>query len=175
MNDRILTIPNIISFSRLVLAYPIAYCILQNNIVATVILGSIAIATDFFDGYLSRRLNQISTVGKVIDPIVDGLLVVTVMAALIIRRLLPLWYIKAIIIRYTLLVVMLSFYRIQYKKTPKSIPSGKWSMCAIAATITSALFQHTIPYIFPLAISLSLLLLTYSLYDYFSIYLYENN
>lgn len=175
MNNQIFTVPNIISLSRLVLAWPIAYSIYHNQLVATAILGSIAIISDFFDGYLSRKLNQTSQVGKVIDPIVDGILVFAVMVALSVRKLLPLWYLKAIVIRYALLVLLLSYYRITSSKIPGSIVSGKYSMCAIALTIATSLFQHQYPTLFNLCLLTSSGLLLYSFCDYIYVYLYENN
>lgn len=175
MSNQIFTVPNIISLSRLVLAWPIAYSIYHNQLVTTAILGSIAIISDFFDGYLSRKLNQTSQIGKVIDPIVDGILVFAVMVALSVRKLLPLWYIKAIIIRYALLVLLLSYYRIRSSKIPGSIASGKYSMCAIALTITTSLFQSQYPALYSLSLWLSTGLLFYSFCDYIYIYLYEKN
>ena len=107
MTHNILTIPNIISLSRLVLAWPLALAVYNESMVTAVILGSIAIMTDFLDGYLSRKLNQSSNAGKIIDPIVDGILVFSIMVALSQRQLIPIWYIGTIIVRYSILFVLM--------------------------------------------------------------------
>ena len=175
MNTQIFTLPNIISLSRLILAWPIAYYIFHDKLYITAVLGAIAVITDFLDGYLSRILNQTSEAGKVIDPIVDGVLVLAVLVSLSIRQKIPNWYMQLIICRYGLIAAMLSYYRYQSKITPSSIQSGKWSMCAIAATLALSLLQENYMALFYLSISISTLLLIFSLIDYFRIYLYAKN
>ncbi len=175
MNNQIFTLPNIISLSRLILAWPIAYYIFHDRLMITAILGLVAIATDFLDGYLSRTLNQASDAGKVIDPIVDSILVLAVLVALSIRQMIPSWYMQLIICRYGIITAMLSYYRYQSKTIPGSIPSGKWSMCAIATTITLSLFQSSYQTLFQVSISISTLLLILSLFDYFRVYLYAKS
>lgn len=72
------TIPNILTIFR-VLAVPgiVAVFYLSGNLQywAAVGLFSAAAITDFFDGYLARRLDQVSEFGKLLDPIADKLLV----------------------------------------------------------------------------------------------------
>lgn len=169
--DKIFTWPNIISLSRLLLAWPIAYSVYHNQLIITGILGFIAIISDFFDGYLSRKLNQASQVGKVIDPIVDGILVVSVMIALLLKEKLPLWYLELIVIRYSILFFLLLHYYLKYQDIPASIPSGKWSMCGIAITIILSLLETQAPLLFTMSLYLSALLLVYSFLNYHYHYL----
>ncbi len=72
------TIPNILTIFR-VLAVPgvVAAFYLSGNLQYWVAVGLFAAAaiTDFFDGYLARRLDQVSEFGKLLDPIADKLLV----------------------------------------------------------------------------------------------------
>ena len=81
MNRRVLTIPNAISTVRLALI-PLFLWLLfgaHSPLAAGLLLGGIG-ATDWVDGYLARRLNQVSELGKILDPIADRL---TVVAAVI--------------------------------------------------------------------------------------------
>lgn len=173
--NQIFTLPNIVSLSRLVLAWPIAYYIFHDKLFNASILGIIAILSDFLDGFLSRILNQTTDAGKVIDPIVDGVLVLAILVALAIREMIPNWYMQVIISRYVIITGLLSYYRYQSKKTPCSILSGKCSMCSIAITIACALFQELYPIMFQISLKVSTLLLMISLLDYFRIYLYAKN
>ena len=173
--NQIFTLPNIISLSRLILAWPIAYYIFHDKLAISAILGLIAVITDFLDGYLSRTLNQTSDAGKVIDPIVDGILVLAILVALSIRQMIPSWYMQLIICRYGIITSMLAYYRYQSKIIPCSIASGKWSMCAIATTMALSLFQPDYQILFQLSLSISTLLLVLSLLDYFRVYLYAKN
>ncbi|MCP8351911.1 CDP-alcohol phosphatidyltransferase family protein [Candidatus Synchoanobacter obligatus] len=175
MTHNILTIPNIISLSRLVLAWPLALAVYNESIVTAIILGSIAIITDFLDGYLSRKLNQSSNAGKIIDPIVDGILVFSIMVALSQRQLIPVWYIGTIIVRYSILFVLLSVYQFRHKRTPQSIMSGKIGMCSIALTIFVAIVHDIIPSLLTPCIIMSTAILIISLIDYLITYLSKRN
>ena len=73
--DRILTIPNVISFVRL-LCLPIFLYLLfgrDNRAAAAWLLAALGV-TDWIDGYIARHFHQVSTLGKVLDPVADRLL-----------------------------------------------------------------------------------------------------
>lgn len=170
MTNKVFTIPNIVSLSRLLLAFPIAYSIYYSFWISALILGALAIFSDFIDGYLSRVLNQSSDIGKIIDPVVDSISVLVVMVSLYIQRLLPGWYLKFVILRYLTLFFILSLYRIRSKKTPHSVYSGKISMCIIAITLLFSPFQATLPHTYQLILVLSTLSLSVSFFDYLYTY-----
>ncbi|MDK9701055.1 MAG: CDP-alcohol phosphatidyltransferase family protein [bacterium] len=72
---------NLLSISRVVLAIPMCWLLLRDaegdNYIA---LGLMVIAalTDYFDGYFARKLNQISELGKVLDPLADKICILAV-------------------------------------------------------------------------------------------------
>lgn len=68
-------IANILTISRIVLSPFILFFILQKSWIVSIVLLAIAFATDLFDGYLARKLHQETTLGKVLDPIADKILV----------------------------------------------------------------------------------------------------
>ena len=74
--NAVLTIPNLISFIRL-LAVPVFVWLLvweENFLWAAVLLFAIGV-TDWVDGWLARRLGQVSELGKALDPVADRLAV----------------------------------------------------------------------------------------------------
>ena len=97
ISDRILTLPNVISFIRLC-AIPIFFVLLLNgrSVVAGVIFG-LAALTDFVDGQVARRTNSVSKLGKVLDPTIDRLLVIMGVLGVFIVGRLPLWIIVVIL------------------------------------------------------------------------------
>ena len=58
---------------------------------AAVLLGALG-ATDWIDGFVARRYHQVSTVGKVLDPVADRVLVVTAVIAITVHGAVPVWF-----------------------------------------------------------------------------------
>jgi len=102
--DRVWTLPNAISFARIVLLG--AFCWLlfgpDERIAATLVLMFVGV-TDFLDGYLARRFNQVSTLGKVLDPVADRVVLVTGVLAIEIYGAVPVW-LAAVVLGRELLV-----------------------------------------------------------------------
>jgi cardiolipin synthase (CMP-forming) len=101
--DRILTAPNVITLIRL-LCIPLFLWLLfgAHRQTAAAILLAVLGATDWIDGYVARRFQQVSTVGKVLDPTADRILVGTAVVAVIIHGAVPLWFGIATIVREVL-------------------------------------------------------------------------
>lgn len=97
-----MTLPNWITFSRL-LGIPFILYGLQNPtsqarwICLAIFL--VAAGTDWLDGYLARKLNQVSDLGKFLDPLVDKLLVLAPLLALIELGQIPAWGVFLILAR----------------------------------------------------------------------------
>ena len=88
-------VPNLITLSRLPFVPLIIYCLSQRDSrvyqMASLGLMAICFFTDWLDGYLARRLNKVSTLGKAIDPIVDKIIIIAFIIALVAYRDFPLW------------------------------------------------------------------------------------
>ena len=90
MLDGIWSIPNAFTLARL-LCLPIFLYLLfgrDNQAAAAWMLGALG-ATDWIDGYLARRLNQVSEFGKVFDPIADRMLFIVAIVAIMIDGSMP--------------------------------------------------------------------------------------
>jgi cardiolipin synthase len=101
--DRILTAPNVVTLVRL-LCIPLFLWLLfgaHRQTWAAILLAVLG-ATDWVDGFLARRFHQVSTLGKVLDPTADRLLVGTGVIAIIIHGAVPLWFGLATLIREVL-------------------------------------------------------------------------
>lgn len=75
--DRILTVPNVITFIRF-LCIPLFVWLLagQQDRFGAALLMAFMGATDWVDGYIARHFNQVSNLGKMMDPVVDRLLMI---------------------------------------------------------------------------------------------------
>jgi cardiolipin synthase len=91
--DRIVTAPNAIALVRLA-CIPLFLWLLfgaDRQTLAAVLLAVLG-ATDWVDGFVARRYGQVSTLGKVLDPVADRVLVVTAVIAIIVHGAVPLWF-----------------------------------------------------------------------------------
>ena len=104
---RVLTAPNVITLVRL-LCIPVFLWVLfglHRQTVAAVILAVLG-TTDWIDGYVARRFHQVSTMGKILDPAADRILVGTAVIAVIVHGAVPLWFGVATLAREALVSVM---------------------------------------------------------------------
>jgi cardiolipin synthase (CMP-forming) len=105
--DRILTVPNVITLIRL-LCIPVFLWLLfgvHRQSAAAVLLAALG-ATDWVDGIVARRFHQVSTLGKVLDPAADRILVGTAVIAIMIHGAVPLWFGIATLTREVVVAVM---------------------------------------------------------------------
>ncbi len=96
----LLTIPNLFTLLRLLCLPLFLYLLfgLDNRLAAGWLLAGLG-ATDWVDGYLARRLGQVSEFGKKFDPTVDRLLFIVAIVAIIIDEAAPVWFCWAVLIR----------------------------------------------------------------------------
>lgn len=95
--QEIFTLSNLLSLLRLLLSIPIYILLgkLQESPdyrASVIILSVIAAATDFFDGYFARKFNQITELGKIIDPLADKVLIIVIVWRLFWMKLIPDYY-----------------------------------------------------------------------------------
>jgi cardiolipin synthase len=109
VSNKIFTLPNFISFIRL-LMIPVFLVLLFNDFnLAATLLFAIAASTDWVDGQVARRTNQVSKLGQLLDPAVDRLLMISGVVGLFLIGRLPLWIILFVLIRDIFLLVGAAF------------------------------------------------------------------
>lgn len=78
------TIPNLLSLIRILLIPVFAYLFYNDQKIAAVAVLAISGLSDTFDGQIARRFNQVSALGKVLDPVADKLTQITIAVMLLI-------------------------------------------------------------------------------------------
>lgn len=104
--DRTLTLPNVLSALRLASVPVFLFLFISGREEAAVILYGAGALTDFFDGFIARRLGQISELGKVLDPLADRVFIVALALALVVVGTLPWWLAALIIVRDLLMLAL---------------------------------------------------------------------
>jgi cardiolipin synthase (CMP-forming) len=106
VSDRVLTVPNLLSLARIA-ALPIIYLdLVAGRLIRALVLLGVFAATDWLDGYLARRFDQVSKLGKVLDPTSDRILFVVVGIGFVVADLLPLWALLVLLARDLLVLVI---------------------------------------------------------------------
>lgn len=140
---KILNIPNILSISRLVLLPFILFLIATKQYYPALVFMILSWITDALDGYIARKTNQVTNVGKVLDHFVDKIWIGTILVALVITRNLP-WWIAGIVIIRDFLIVIGSVLIIQKKSYIYSSPAlGKITGFFFAVLIVVYLLDFT--------------------------------
>ena len=133
-----INLPNSLTLFRIFLV-PILVVVLLTKFTGREYVGLaiflIAAITDFFDGYLARKYNQVTRLGMLLDPIADKLLVSAAFLSLVARHLAPAWMI-VIIIGREFAVSGLRSIATQHGVTIAASPLGKGKMVSQVVAIS---------------------------------------
>ncbi|PSL03565.1 CDP-diacylglycerol-phosphatidylglycerol phosphatidyltransferase [Haloactinopolyspora alba] len=110
--NRVLTVPNLLSVLRLLGVPLFLWLVLveEADTWAIIVLAASGF-TDYLDGKLARRWNQISRVGQLLDPLADRLYIFTTIVALTLREVIPLWFAILLVGRDVAMAVVVAFVR----------------------------------------------------------------
>ncbi len=103
--NKILNISNSLSFIRLLLTLPVCWLIMNNQNIAALIVALAAIFTDLLDGYFARKRKEITEFGKVIDPVADKVIIGSVAIVMILKNMVPAWFVAAVLSRDILILL----------------------------------------------------------------------
>ena len=172
--DKIFTLSNILSLSRIVIVIPIIYFLNlgnsdpQKNLTAfaLMIVGGL---TDTFDGILARKMNQITNFGKVADPIADKIGMAAILVFLVLSREdFPFWFLLLAMVRDILIFFAGLYVKKKYNYLFTSNMLGKITTTVVALMITVFVIKGVFGldkfYVFLLWISAGLLLASFWVY-----------
>lgn len=145
MGERIWTISNTISLGRVLLIAPLGYCLLaefEGSRTWAVLVVTLGILSDFLDGFLARRLHQVSEFGKIVDPLADKLAVGLLALFLVIVGDIPLWYFLAIVVRDMLILLGGIYIRKKKHIVAQSNWPGKVAVTAVALVLLLSVLRE---------------------------------
>jgi CDP-diacylglycerol--glycerol-3-phosphate 3-phosphatidyltransferase len=137
--ERFWTIPNILSILRIILIIPIVGQLKlntsQSNFLAFILIA-VAYITDFLDGLIARKLKMTSDIGKILDPIGDKLLAITVAGVLYFSKRIPLYFFSLIFAR-DLIISLGAMYAINLKgRILLPIFAGKFTTAVLGIVLS---------------------------------------
>lgn len=121
VHENIYTVPNILTFSRLLAAPAVGYLLVHNHHTAALSLFAYAGITDLVDGYIARKYNLQTVVGTIIDPAADKLLMTISVVCLALNGWMPAWLAVLILGRDVGLSISAIYYRWISLPPPKTM------------------------------------------------------
>lgn len=128
--------------SRFLLLAVCIYFLLGNNYLMTCVMIIVIWLSDLLDGYFARSRNEISELGKIIDPLADKVTVISLVVILLLKGIIPAWYVIITVLR-DVLILGGGLY-LNYKKNTvlQSNWLGKITVFTIGGTIFFAIFTN---------------------------------
>lgn len=102
-------IPNILTIIRFLFIPIILNSIFDGNYILGIIFFTISGLTDVLDGFIARKFNLVSNFGKLMDPLADKLTQISVLAALVSVKIIPVWILAIVVLKELIMVVGASF------------------------------------------------------------------
>ena len=115
-------IPNILTIIRFILIPFIFISVVSKHFLIALIIFTISAITDVLDGFIARKFNYITDIGKLIDPIADKLTQMALLLSLAILKILPWWIFAIVFIKECVMIISASFL---YKRDDVVVYS-KW-------------------------------------------------
>jgi|SRR3989344_6548952 len=156
MKSSLFTVPNVLTFSRFILAFVLYYLIIKKNLLFSVIILAIILLTDILDGFFARKLNQVSKFGAVFDPIIDTIFIVVTLFALLYSGMLTIYlFIFLLFPRFFTFLVIIYLKYFDYSASKYSKIASLFTYLAIFSLLVG--FSFILISIFAVIIYLFLL------------------
>ena len=170
-----LTIPNILSFFRIVLIVPFVYFFLEKNYVLAAVMLILSGLSDACDGFIARKFNQVTELGKMLDPIADKLTLIAIMVCITIFSPIVLPVMIVLILKDVIMIIGGS----RLVKTGIAPPAAKWygklgtfmfyiSVCLIV--FLKAAFNYENDILSVTLLSITSVIMIFALIKYFLLY-----
>lgn len=146
-HDLVFTVPNLLTVLRFMGVPLFIWLVLAEQeygfaVLVLAIMGS----TDWVDGYVARRFNQASKLGRILDPIADRLALLSVAVTLVVAGVLQWWYLAALVIPDAVLLAMSLFYFHSHPDLPVSMIGKTRTALLLLGTPLLVLSKLDIPY-----------------------------
>ena len=117
-----LNIPNVLSIFRIVILIPFVKYVLKEDYIMSGLILIISGISDILDGIIARKFNQVTDIGKMLDPVADKITLVTIMICVSIKFPKMLDFMIILVIK-DILMLGAGVILLKNNKTP---PAAKW-------------------------------------------------
>lgn len=134
------TVPNILTVIRLLLIPVFISLMNQNQMMKALVVFVIASLTDAIDGYIARNYNAISDFGKLLDPLADKLMVLSLMLSMLSKNIVPLSAIIILLVKEALMIIG-GIFLLNKNKVVYALTIGKISQFVVVLALISCFFS----------------------------------
>ena len=141
MKKEIFYISNLISFSRLPLLAGAAYFLINASVPAACVFIVLIWISDLLDGYFARSRNEISELGKIIDPLADKISIIVLLIIMLFLNIIPVWFVIITILRDVLILLGGLYLNSRKNTVLQSNWTGKIAVFTIGLTLLITIFN----------------------------------
>lgn len=144
------SVPNLLSLARILLAVWLFFTILGGQTILACGILLVSGLTDFLDGFIARRFGCTSGIGGLLDPLADKIFFTTLFSALLITKIIPLWFFLVLIGRDVVLLLGTMIIKIQavtYEFTPTFLSKINTTLQFLFGVIALLMPHHEIRFV----------------------------
>lgn len=170
VRDDIFTWSNLISFTRVLVTIPIIYLHYENNQEINsliILLIAYGVFSDYLDGFVARMRNEISELGKMLDPVADKMMAFLLFFYTVWLGWIPLWFFVLGVTRDILIMMGSGYIKKVRGKVAMSTMSGKIYVNVLALYWMSVFFVQQATMLHTVLMIASLIIMAISFVDYF--------
>ncbi|NTV98246.1 MAG: CDP-alcohol phosphatidyltransferase family protein [Chlorobiaceae bacterium] len=142
MEGRIFNLPNLLSFLRILLIPWFLYFFHTGRLTIAIIIMIVAVLSDWFDGRAARWTNDVSEMGKILDPLADKLCLASVAVYFFWVGQLPLWFVIFAVVRDVLIFAGAAYVRMKHSIVTTSLWPGKWAVGFVSMMFISMVWPN---------------------------------
>ena len=170
VKQKLFTWSNLISLSRICITVPVIYLHYNNGQQITWTIGLLifyGFISDYLDGFVARKMDEVSEWGKVLDPVADKISAFVLFLYTVYIGLIPLWFLLLEVARDLIILSGSAYLQLRHGKVAMAVMSGKWSVNALAGYWMSAFFFPELLGVQYFFMGIALALMFLSCIDYF--------
>ena len=164
--EKILNVPNVLTMARIAALPFVIWRFMAGDRYGALAIYVLVVLTDVVDGFIARKYNKITNFGKLMDPLADKLLLLTMLILFCIEGTLPVWIVALVIIK-ELAMIAGGCFALSRGIVVHALPIGKAATVAFALAVISLLLHWTqaSQILMVIAVALMLCALCYYLYN----------
>ena len=135
MNKEVFYVSNLITLSRFILLFFTAEFLLNKSYFFSIVFIILIWISDLLDGYFARSRNEVSELGKIIDPLADKIVIAVIILILLLQGILPLWFMIITILRDIIIFTGGLYLKYKKKIVLQSNWTGKLTVFTIGFTV----------------------------------------